>query len=142
MKDDERRFLIDVYSRCGWVEALNSPRVTPRDVINEPGFYMHEKRVLYILEKWDNKGWYRYGVTLDLGWLTEEGKEAAQRAIDLATEDENWMTFKVKKPLGASKDWKNITNKAVLAALEVSLVADAVYNRERGKADENAADKT
>lgn len=25
------------------------------------------------LKKWEKKGWYEYGVCLDLGWLTDEG---------------------------------------------------------------------
>jgi hypothetical protein len=39
---------------------------------------MHYKRAWYLLEKWSNKGWYEYGVTLDLGWLTPLGKEVAE----------------------------------------------------------------
>lgn len=87
MKDDERRFLIDLYN------AENTPKgkefnpiigelinVTdlPRDIVNRAGFYMHHKRAWYLLEKWSNKGWYDYGTTLDLGWLTDKGKEIAK----------------------------------------------------------------
>jgi hypothetical protein len=32
------------------------------------------KQLHYWLEKWIGKGWYKYGVSLDLGWLTEAGR--------------------------------------------------------------------
>ncbi len=32
-----------------------------------------EKRCLFLLGKWSGKGWYDYGVCLDLGWLTPAG---------------------------------------------------------------------
>ena len=28
-----------------------------------------EKQLLYYVNKWDNRGFYDYGVTLDLGWF-------------------------------------------------------------------------
>lgn len=34
---------------------------------------MNDKRAAYILEKWSDKGWYDYGVSLRAGWLTTEG---------------------------------------------------------------------
>ncbi|GAB7057363.1 hypothetical protein JCM16163A_41120 [Paenibacillus sp. YK5] len=74
MKEDERKFLIDVYQKC-------KERIRPRRLIEEPGFYMNHKRAWRILEKWDAKGWYEYGVTLDLGWLTDEGKSKAEELI-------------------------------------------------------------
>ena len=70
MKEDERKFLIDVFCRC-------QNGVTPRDIINEEGFPIHYKRAWYLLDKWADKGWYDYGVTSDLGWLTDKGKEKA-----------------------------------------------------------------
>lgn len=32
------------------------------------------KQCWYYLNKWCAKGYYEYGVTLDLGWLTKAGK--------------------------------------------------------------------
>jgi len=76
MKEDERKFMIDVLYRC-------HRDFTPRDLINEDGFPMHYKRAWYLLEKWSDKGWYDYGVTSDLGWLTNEGKShAIEAAVD------------------------------------------------------------
>ena len=46
---------------------------TVRDVINKKDFSIHYKRAWYLLEKWSRKGWYDYGVSLDLGWITPEG---------------------------------------------------------------------
>ena len=46
----------------------------PRRIINEK-MEINHKRAAYLLEKFSNKGWYDYGVSLDKGWLTEEGLE-------------------------------------------------------------------
>jgi hypothetical protein len=40
------------------------------------------KRAYYLLEKWSEKDWYDYGVALDLGWLTDKGKETASCLIN------------------------------------------------------------
>lgn len=66
MKDDEKQFLIDIYN------GLKN-KLSPRYIINQENFYMNHKRAWYLLEKWTNKDWYDYGVTLDLGWLTDKG---------------------------------------------------------------------
>ncbi|KAF6564513.1 hypothetical protein G9G63_10240 [Paenibacillus sp. EKM202P] len=85
MKEDEKRFLLDVYNRCANY-AIHNPctqgrRTTPRVLINEPDFYMHHKRAWYLLEKWSGKNWYEWGVTMDLGWLTLEGEKAAKELL-------------------------------------------------------------
>lgn len=79
MKEDEKRFLADIYQNCRNV-YLKKDGNTPRDVINQPGFYMHYKRAWRILEKWCRKGQYEYGVSLDMGWLTLKGIEKAKEA--------------------------------------------------------------
>lgn len=85
MKDDEKQFLIDVYENCvlsGETEVifgiLMECRTTPRDLINSDKININYKRAWYLLEKWCSKGLYEYGVTLDLGWLTDKGKEMAE----------------------------------------------------------------
>lgn len=82
MRDDERRFLADIYKRCTtyYMEPPQITNISTRVIINEPDFYMHHKRAWYLLEKWCGKDWYEYGVTLDLGWLTDKGIEAARVA--------------------------------------------------------------
>lgn len=99
MKDDEKRFLVDVYLKCrsstkpitswNFWEILKSAKdsVKPRDLINEPNFYMHHKRAWYLLSKWGSKRWYEWGVTMDLGWLTPEGKNKAEEIIKSQAED-------------------------------------------------------
>lgn len=58
----------------------NKPdNVFVRDLINSDECPMHYKRAWRILEKWCDKGWYSYGVTLDLGWLTEAGLGQADK---------------------------------------------------------------
>ncbi len=43
--------------------------ISVRDIINNY-CKIPLKREIYILNKWADKGWYDYGVSLDLGWLT------------------------------------------------------------------------
>lgn len=71
MKEDEIRFLLDLYNK----------NISPRELINQPDFYIHHKRAWYLLEKWSNKGLYDYGVTIDLGWLTTKGKKVAKELL-------------------------------------------------------------
>ena len=82
MKEDERKFLDELKCVVGspYIPGSRPARMAefiyPRDVINRPGFYMHHKRAWEILSKWTRKDWYEYGVTLDLGWMTEKGMAA------------------------------------------------------------------
>lgn len=41
-----------------------------RDIINRPDCPVPHKRAWYLLSKWNARGWYEYGVTLDLGFFT------------------------------------------------------------------------
>jgi len=64
MKPDEKGLLNAVQAK---------PRsLSVRAVVQKLG--IHEERAAAILIKWVNKGWYEYEVYIDLGWLTEEGK--------------------------------------------------------------------
>lgn len=49
---------------------------TVRAICNRVGAW---KQNCYYLSKWASKNWYDYGVSLDLGWLTEEGKVVARQ---------------------------------------------------------------
>lgn len=45
-------------------------RISVRDIINILGAAgVSQKQLLYFLRKWSGKGFYNYGVSLDLGWL-------------------------------------------------------------------------
>jgi hypothetical protein len=48
---------------------------TVRSAIKRIG--MNHKRAWYILRKWSDRGLYDYGISLDLGWLTDEGERFA-----------------------------------------------------------------
>jgi hypothetical protein len=53
-----------------------STHLSVRDIIREmydAAEIQSGKQAWATLEKWTDKGWYEYGVTLDLGWLTPEG---------------------------------------------------------------------
>lgn len=82
MKNDEKQFLIDIYKKCANyalrnpITETNKPSV--RDLISKEDFYIHHKRAWYLLKKWSSFGWYDYGATLDLGWLTREGERKTQ----------------------------------------------------------------
>jgi hypothetical protein len=67
VKPDERHLLMTVAEG----------RAKPRNVGEAAG--MPYKRVCYLCEKWAGKGWYDYGVSVDLGWLTEAGLAAAKK---------------------------------------------------------------
>lgn len=71
MKDDERNLLFAIHQA--------GPGGCVRDIAN--GLSMPYKRALYCLGKWAKRGWYDCGVSLDLGWLTEEGKDHAQALL-------------------------------------------------------------
>lgn len=76
MKDDERRFFLAVANET---RSASTPfagdGVYVRDIIGRIG--INHKRCWYLLDKWSKKGLYEWGVTIDLGWLTPEGKEFA-----------------------------------------------------------------
>lgn len=72
MKYDEIKFLTDMFN-------LEYPK-TARDLIQNQD-YMHHKRAWYLLKKWCDKNLYTYGVSLDLGYLTDKGKELAKQFI-------------------------------------------------------------
>lgn len=40
-----------------------------------------DKRKWYILDKWARKGYYEYGVTLDLGWITPAGRKRLNEVL-------------------------------------------------------------
>lgn len=80
MKDDEARFLVDVFRNAG--------KLSPRDIIGSSEFYIHLKRAGYLLDKWTGKGWYDYGVSLDLGWLTPSGHQKAEEIYRRDTDGE------------------------------------------------------
>lgn len=62
-----------------WFFGKLEPKETPRDIIQQ--FPINHKRAWYILEKWTSKGWYSYGVNLELGWITPEGEKELERRI-------------------------------------------------------------
>lgn len=50
-------------------ELVKSSLEHPRELIRR--FPIHHKRAHYLLQKWCKKGWYEYGTSLDMGWVTE-----------------------------------------------------------------------
>jgi hypothetical protein len=71
MKPQEQEFLLAV-------AAQGRDRYV-RDIAGDfIGRGVAPNQLRYWLEKWDKKGWYEYGVSLDLGWLTDEGRQQAK----------------------------------------------------------------
>lgn len=50
--------------------AARARGVAVRDTISSPQCPVPGKRAHYLLNKWATRGWYDYGVSLDLGWFT------------------------------------------------------------------------
>jgi hypothetical protein len=71
VKPDERAFLLLLAASGGRPRDL-----AEADAAGVPESY---KRACYLLLKWTRRGWYNYGTSLDRGWLTEAGKEAARQ---------------------------------------------------------------
>lgn len=65
MKHDEKIFFVLCYN-------LRRIGIMPRAVVNMLNETIPHKRCWYYLEKWFGKGFYNYGVTLDLGWFEVE----------------------------------------------------------------------
>lgn len=51
------------------------PRIAGREL------GIHWKRVQRLCEKWQRKQWYSCGVTIDIGWLEDAGKEAISKLL-------------------------------------------------------------
>lgn len=70
-KEDAKKFFLMLCRHCmGYTNTIR-----PRDIINNKAFHMNYKRAWYLLDKWSGKGWYDYGVNVDLGWITDKGYE-------------------------------------------------------------------
>jgi hypothetical protein len=80
MKPDEKWFLLECAAKIRPTGILN-----PRNLIQSAGFRLNYKRAWFLLGKWGTKGWYEYGVTLDLGWMTDKG---LQEALELNAADQ------------------------------------------------------
>lgn len=74
MKPDEVWFLLELAKRRPR-QLANGPYAT--DISTELG--IHPKRALYILRKWEGKGWWESGVSERSGFLTDKGKEMVRR---------------------------------------------------------------
>ncbi len=75
IKADEITLLNLMQLRCRAQPQLDGE--APRDIIASIGHLIAEKRALYLLDKWTQKGWYEYGTVIDGGWLTEAGMTAS-----------------------------------------------------------------
>jgi len=80
MKDDEKEFLRLCIEKCGYNKTGVVP-ARPREIINSDLTDINHKRAWYLLEKWSDKGWYNWGVTLDLGWFEPEYEEVITASL-------------------------------------------------------------
>lgn len=75
MKPLERIFFQACLMNCRKYDSLlRTEYRTIRDIVKQftdMGF--PQKRLLYYLGKWDGKGFYEHGVTIDLGWFCPAG---------------------------------------------------------------------
>lgn len=75
MKPDERQ-LLEALQRENCTPLNRTNDNAPRYIIEQLG--IPPKRAWGILEKWTSRGWYEYGVAVDMGWLTSEGVAAGK----------------------------------------------------------------
>ena len=54
-------------------KAIWKERKSIRDIIKEVN--INEKRAIYILQKWTDKGLYNYGISVLSGWIEDGVKE-------------------------------------------------------------------
>lgn len=73
MKQDERDLLLAIHRADDASEGGDTPRESAERLRIPP------KRAAYIFEKWSRHDLYDYGVADDLGWLTDAGRELAER---------------------------------------------------------------
>ena len=66
MKPDEREFLTAVQRK--------DTNMTVREVVSH--LAINHKRAWFLLEKWARNGWYEWGAVIDMGWLTDAGRQA------------------------------------------------------------------
>ena len=69
MKPDESTFFKSLRRTDGELPDV-------RGLINAQG--INPKRATYILDKWEEKGLYEYGVSVMHGWLTDAGEALAR----------------------------------------------------------------
>ncbi len=69
MKEDEKILLQLIQVQ----DDLVQPNISPIQIARR--LKIPEKRAHYIFLKWSDKGWYDYGVSCRVGWLTEKGKK-------------------------------------------------------------------
>jgi hypothetical protein len=62
------------------VRAGAWPRAVIRDMLDR-GVIASEKQAHRTLEKWCHKGWYDYGVAIDLGWLTHRAPPSSPTEV-------------------------------------------------------------
>lgn len=70
MKPDESTFFLSLRRLEGELPAIAA-------LIKAQG--INPKRAVYLLDKWEEKGWYEYGVSVMHGWLTPEGEALAAK---------------------------------------------------------------
>ncbi len=72
IKADEKALLVALYLQGSVPEAK---RKSARALVKEMG--MCEQRAYFLFCKWTSKDLYEWGVSADLGWLTEKGNVVA-----------------------------------------------------------------
>lgn len=80
LRGDERRFFLLIVGADAGDGKV--PTTSVRDLIPTSG--IHHKRCWGWLLKWARRDWYQWGVTMDLGWLTPQGRKIAASMPELA----------------------------------------------------------
>lgn len=75
MKLDEKLLLVTIYANSK--NATLTPEI--RRVTAALGIPVN--RAEHLLQKWSEKDWFNYGVSVWGGWLEDEGKAAAKKLL-------------------------------------------------------------
>lgn len=84
MKEDEKKFFITCLRRIRITKnykEIQKQLLSPREIINLIDEYINYKRCWYLLEKWERKGFYIYGTSLDLGYFEVDNMSGEYKEI-------------------------------------------------------------
>lgn len=98
MKQDELDFLKLMQFECvqtslgaWWCSHV----LTPRDLWRITG--INRKRMDFILQKWADRGWYNYGVNVEMGWMEADGMGILPETVEVINGDQ--FDWRPKPPI-------------------------------------------
>jgi len=121
MKPLERIFFMACVNEQIRVYDLSKREFSVRDIVNiftRLGFSY--KQLMYYVEKWSNRGFYEYGVSLDLGWFCFDELQGEYKEIykNIHTAD-GWREKEFMQYIVKASSRGRITNYALKQYLNI-----------------------